>query len=464
MKLKTKNWRPKTILTLALMLAMATVAFADWTLPVSINSGTAKTNLTIGVSSGATNGYDQGLDSPTPFEGESLNAYFPHPDWGVVVAGTPANKFHRDIRGGIPQDFYFEILSTVTPVTIKWDTVGMPEKTTFMLYDHTTGIWIDMRENVTYTFNPSVNPNGFTLRVAWGDLTPPLSPTGIGVEEKVSSLFITWSQNTEGDLAGYKIHFGKKNGTYERTVDIKNVNNYSLLNLSPDSVYYIALTAYDEAGNESPYSMEVSGKPAKPIVTLSVSKSGTGSGTVTGSGISCGTDCSETYSEGTSVTLTPTASAGSTFAGWSGCNSISGNLCTVTMNTNRTVTATFNLTTAPPDLRVSSLTAPTTGGAGTTISVTETTRNNGRGSAGASTTRFYLSKNRTLDAGDALLGSRAIPALAGGASSTGTTSVTIPSGTSTGRYYIIAKADGHNAITETNENNNTRYRTIRISP
>lgn len=345
--MKTKNWKLTTALLIFCSVALLTAsAFADWTLPVSISSGTAKTNLTIGVSSGATNGYDQGLDSPTPFEGESLNAYFPHPDWGVVTAGSSVDKFHRDIRGGIPQDFYFEILSTVTPITIKWDTVGMPEKTTFMLYDHTNGIWIDMRENVTYTFNPSVNQNGFTLRVAWGDLTPPLSPTGIGVEEKVSSLFITWNQNTDSDLAGYKIHFGTKSSTYERTVDIKDVNNYSLLNLSPDSVYYVALTAYDFAGNESPYSMEVSGKPAKPIVTLSVSKSGTGSGTVTSSpsGISCGTDCSEPYSEGTFVSLTPTASADSTFGGWSGACTGTGT-CTITMSTDTTITANFAVST-----------------------------------------------------------------------------------------------------------------------
>jgi parallel beta-helix repeat protein len=77
--------------------------------------------------------------------------------------------------------------------------------------------------------------------------------------------------------------------------------------------------------------------------TLSLTKAGSGSGTVTSSpaGIDCGTDCSENYSYGTVVTLTATTALGSTFNGWDGCGSTSGNTCTVTMNANKTVKANF---------------------------------------------------------------------------------------------------------------------------
>ena len=75
--------------------------------------------------------------------------------------------------------------------------------------------------------------------------------------------------------------------------------------------------------------------------TLDVVKAGTGSGTVssTPAGIDCGTDCSEVFDEGTEVTLTAVADAGSTVS-WSkvGC---SGTSCTVSMTENRTVTVTF---------------------------------------------------------------------------------------------------------------------------
>jgi YD repeat-containing protein len=89
-----------------------------------------------------------------------------------------------------------------------------------------------------------------------------------------------------------------------------------------------------------------------PQYTLTVSKTGTGSGTVTSSDgkISCGSDCSETYSTVTEVTLTAAPTAGSTFASWSGCTPTPTDpkKCTVTVSDNTTVTATFQKDTNPP--------------------------------------------------------------------------------------------------------------------
>jgi uncharacterized repeat protein (TIGR02543 family) len=83
--------------------------------------------------------------------------------------------------------------------------------------------------------------------------------------------------------------------------------------------------------------------------TLTVSKTGTGSGTVTSSpaGITCGGVCSATFTHGTTVTLTATATAGSRFAGWSGACSGTGN-CTLTIEQDNAVGAMFVLTSAEP--------------------------------------------------------------------------------------------------------------------
>lgn len=85
--------------------------------------------------------------------------------------------------------------------------------------------------------------------------------------------------------------------------------------------------------------------------TLTAAKNiaSTGTGTITSvpAGINCGADCVEAYAQGTVVNLTPTPAAGSAFAAWVGCDSIlAGNVCRVTMNNSRTVTATFNLNAA----------------------------------------------------------------------------------------------------------------------
>ena len=54
-----------------------------------------------------------------------------------------------------------------------------------------------------------------------------------------------------------------------------------------------------------------------------------------------GGTCTAAFAKGGSVTLTAVASGNSVFAGWSGaCTGIGA--CTVTMDGNKTVTATFN--------------------------------------------------------------------------------------------------------------------------
>ena len=76
--------------------------------------------------------------------------------------------------------------------------------------------------------------------------------------------------------------------------------------------------------------------------TLSVVKSGTGIGTVTSApaGVSCGAVCAATYAGGAVVTLTATANAASSFAGWSGA-CLGTATCRLTLITDVTVTATF---------------------------------------------------------------------------------------------------------------------------
>lgn len=75
---------------------------------------------------------------------------------------------------------------------------------------------------------------------------------------------------------------------------------------------------------------------------LNVNINPSGGGTVTGAGINCSGTCSYSYSSGTNITLTASANSGYTFSGWSGCDSISGTTCYVTMNANKTVTANFS--------------------------------------------------------------------------------------------------------------------------
>jgi hypothetical protein len=83
-----------------------------------------------------------------------------------------------------------------------------------------------------------------------------------------------------------------------------------------------------------------------PRRALSVAIAGSGSGSVTGTGgIRCPDTCSAALAQGTAVSLVAHPAAGSVFTGWSG-DCTGKDACTPTLDTDRTVTATFAL--APP--------------------------------------------------------------------------------------------------------------------
>ncbi len=83
--------------------------------------------------------------------------------------------------------------------------------------------------------------------------------------------------------------------------------------------------------------------------TLTVSSSGSGAGTVTGPGINCPGDCTEVYGDGEMVTLVAAPGGGTTYGGWSACpgtvstTTITNDTCTVTMNSDKSATASFLL-------------------------------------------------------------------------------------------------------------------------
>ena len=94
----------------------------------------------------------------------------------------------------------------------------------------------------------------------------------------------------------------------------------------------------------------------------------------------------------------------------------------------------------PPDLVVASFSArPTNPEAGTSIALTATVRNRGRGESEATTLRFYRSVNATITRGDTEVGSTSVPSLASQGSSRESAGVSAP--TEPGTYYYGACVD-----------------------
>ena len=85
-------------------------------------------------------------------------------------------------------------------------------------------------------------------------------------------LVLAW--DAAAGATGYIIHYGNASRSYTSTVNVGNTTMPSLSALDPAKVYYIAVTAYDDAGNESTFSNEILYQPAHPMVIWTVNAGG----------------------------------------------------------------------------------------------------------------------------------------------------------------------------------------------
>jgi uncharacterized membrane protein len=71
---------------------------------------------------------------------------------------------------------------------------------------------------------------------------------------------LSWNASTESDLAGYKVYQGTGSGTYGAPLTTlpKTTTSFTATGLQNGTTYFFVITSYDNSGNESAYSNEVS--------------------------------------------------------------------------------------------------------------------------------------------------------------------------------------------------------------
>ncbi len=128
----------------------------------------------------------------------------------------------------------------------------------------------------------SIGVHAFTISASdlggnWGsssgqfvmqDTTAPAAPTGLAVQQSgQNALALTWAQNTEPDLAGYRVYRALTPGgpyTLLNPGALITATTFTDGSIQLDTRYYYAVTAVDASGSESPKSAEASGLVASP--------------------------------------------------------------------------------------------------------------------------------------------------------------------------------------------------------
>jgi hypothetical protein len=91
-----------------------------------------------------------------------------------------------------------------------------------------------------------------------------LAPTGIQVKNGNNRVDLSWTNNPEGNIAGYNIFYCPSyNGKYY-LLGSSTVNHYTDMGASNGILNYYAITAYDQNGNESNLSRDVAYATPRP--------------------------------------------------------------------------------------------------------------------------------------------------------------------------------------------------------
>ncbi len=177
----------------------------------------------------------------------------------------------------------------------------------------------------------------FTARIL---ADAPQAPTGASASAGIREATISWNAVAGGSVSSYTATAAPGGAS---CTAVAPAVTCTITNLTAGTSYSATVTATNPQGTSPPSQASNAVTPTNVLFNLAVSKSGTGGGTVTSSpaGIDCGSDCSETLVDGTSVTLTASPAAGSSFTAWSGSGCSGTSTCTVTMSEARAVDAKF---------------------------------------------------------------------------------------------------------------------------
>jgi rhamnogalacturonan endolyase len=98
-------------------------------------------------------------------------------------------------------------------------------------------------------------------------LRPPARPVNVRAVAWDDTVQIEWDENSDVDLAGYRIYRGRSVDSLSLLIDVGTATSYLDTDVTNDTTYYYAVVAYDTDNNESKYSDIVQATPSVRPVT-----------------------------------------------------------------------------------------------------------------------------------------------------------------------------------------------------
>ncbi len=149
--------------------------------------------------------------------------------------------------------------------------------------------WNNWWGNSSGPYHPTQNPDGkgdsvnaFVNVTPWltkPDTTaPPIPIQNVKITNTNSnSIALSWDASPLGDFKGYKVYWDTDSVgyAYKNSVDVGGNTSYTITGLASGITYYIAVTCYDNSGNESWFSNQINASPKlyKPNLILPVNNS-----------------------------------------------------------------------------------------------------------------------------------------------------------------------------------------------
>lgn len=200
--------------------------------------------------------------------------------------------------------------------------------------------------NPTYAFAAYMTDAGISATVK----TTPGNVWSVRGGESITAVSLSVSKNGTSTGTITSSPAGISCGT-TCTASFASATSVTLTAVPDSSTVFAGWTGCDSTnGNECTVTMSTSKSVAatfnQDLYTLVVSKVGSGTGVVAanaGTIIWNGNSGTANYSDNTSITLTATPVADSTYANWDGCDSTNGNECTVFISSSKYVTVEFTL-------------------------------------------------------------------------------------------------------------------------